>query len=84
MKTENLAYKNMVHTLWLRSIIEDKYINMSAWFIHYILAQISKPPPIVCGNISGILKGAFMKFCINNNESMSCVSVKNKYLNIAI
>ena len=36
MKTENLTYKNIVHTLWLNSINEDKYINMSAWFIHYI------------------------------------------------
>ena len=50
----------------------------------YILAQISKPPPSLFGNISGILKGTFMKFCINNNESMSCVSVKNIYSNMAI
>ena len=49
-----------------------------------ILAQISKPPPSVCDNISGILKGAFVKFCINNNEYMSYVSVKNIYSNIAI
>ena len=49
-----------------------------------ILAQIFKPPPSVCGNISGILKGTYMQFCINNNESMSYVSVKNIYSNIAI
>ena len=30
----------------------------------HILAQISKPLPCLCGNISGILKGAFIKLAL--------------------
>ena len=68
-----------------RGKLFKKYINSYKWMQHNsILAQISKPPPSVFGNISGILKGTFMKYCINDNESMSCVSVKNIYSNMAI
>jgi len=66
--------------LYAKNIASNKMFTFCFFFLlptqKYILAQISKPPPSVCGNISGILKGTYMKFCINNNESMSYVSVK--------
>ena len=49
------------------------YIHTHKNMVHNILAQISKPPPRVCGSFSAILKGTFMKFCITNNESMSYI-----------
>ena len=40
---------------------------------------MSKPPLSVCGALSVILKGTFMKIYIKSNKSMSYTEVKNLY-----